>query len=88
MRDILNFFLIFMLVPGILGVIFARNRGRNVFGWGALSALFPFALVILYFNKPLREIKGGFKLCSGCGNYISWSAPTCKYCTLAHPPRS
>ncbi|HEY6837672.1 MAG TPA: hypothetical protein VI389_02910 [Geobacteraceae bacterium] len=79
------FIIIVMLVPCIIGGVFAYHRGRSVIGWGVLSALFPIFLLVIYFNKPLREVRGGFKRCSACGEFIKWKSATCKYCGTAQP---
>jgi hypothetical protein len=75
-----------MAVPCAIGGLLARNRGRNIIGWGILSAIFPIFLMVLYFNKPLREVPGGFKRCTACREYIKWRAMACKYCSTEQPP--
>lgn len=83
--------LLVMLVPAAGGVILARNRGRNILVWGALCAIFPIFLMVIYFEKPLREVEGGFKRCPACKEFIPWKAAECKYCTAPpaiRPPSS
>lgn len=82
------FILIVMLTPCIIGAFFAYQRGRNIIGWGVLSALFPIFLLVIYFHKPLREVRGGFKHCSSCGEFIKWKAVSCKYCGTEQLPKS
>ena len=77
--------LLIMTLPAVLGAILARNRGRNVLFWAVLSALFPIFLMVVYFEKPLREVPGGFKHCISCGQFIKWKAGICKYCNAAQP---
>ena len=80
------FVIIVMVVPCAIGGLLARNRGRNIIGWGILCAIFPIFLMILYFNKPLREVSGGFKRCTSCGEFIKWRLTVCKYCSTEQPP--
>ena len=56
-----------LLIPiafALVGATLARNRGRNIVGWGVLSAIFPIFLMVVYFEKPLREVPGGFRRCA------------------------
>lgn len=69
-----------MMVPGVIGGVLAYKRGRSVIGWCAICALFPVFLLVIWFNKPLKEVPGGFRLCPGCREYIKWKDATCKYC--------
>ena len=74
-----------MLVPALLGGMLARNRGRNIGVWALLSALFPIFLMVVYFEKPLREVPGGFKRCPSCEEFNPWKAALCKYCSAEFP---
>ncbi len=76
---------LFFGTPGIIGAIFARNRGRLIIGWGLLCAVFPFFLFVLYFNKPLREVPGQFRLCQACQQFIPWKDASCFYCKAPQP---
>ncbi|HEX8960718.1 MAG TPA: hypothetical protein VF775_04025 [Geobacteraceae bacterium] len=73
------------LLPALGAAILAHHRGRNIVGWAIVSALFPIFLLVIYFEKPLREVPGGFKRCSSCDEFIPWKADTCKYCSTAQP---
>jgi hypothetical protein len=75
--------LLFVVPPAIAGGWLARNRGRNIPLWAALSAIFPIFLMVIYFEKPLREVPGGFRRCPGCGEFVPWKSASCKYCK--HP---
>jgi hypothetical protein len=72
--------LLIMAVPGTIGGILAYYRGRSVIGWCILAALFPVFILVIYFNKPLKEVPGGFRCCPGCREYVKWKDAACKYC--------
>ena len=74
------FILLIMLPPALGGAYLAHNRGRNKVVWAALCAIFPIFLMVIFFEKPLREVPGGFKRCTGCGQYVKWKVSVCKYC--------
>jgi hypothetical protein len=44
--------------------------------------------MVIYFEKPLREVPGGFKRCPSCGEFNKWAAAACKYCAAAFPSPS
>lgn len=73
-------FLVLFVVPGILGGILAANRGRNVVGWAIICAIFPIFLLVIYFNKPIRDVEGKFRKCRSCGEFVKWGDASCKYC--------
>jgi hypothetical protein len=75
-----------ILLQAAAGGRLARNRGRNTLWWSLLSALFPIFIMIIYFEKPLKEVPGGFKNCPTCREFISWQATNCKYCAAQLPP--
>jgi hypothetical protein len=77
--------MLIMVPPALVGAMFARNRGRNILVWALLSALFPIFLMVIYFQKPLRDVPGGFKRCASCGEFIKWKAAVCKYCSSPQP---
>jgi hypothetical protein len=77
-----------MLVPAVFGGMLARNRGRSILLWALLAAIFPIFLMVIYFEKPLREVPGGFKRCTSCGEFNKWAAAACKYCAAGFTPPS
>jgi hypothetical protein len=81
-------FALLIMVQAVAGGWLARNRGRNMLLWGALSSLFPIFIMIIYFEKPLREVPGGFRRCPACGEFITWQSGHCKYCAapVSSPP--
>ena len=79
------FALIIMAIPGAVGGWLAANRGRNIIGWCILCAIFPVFLMVIYFNKPVKEVPGKFKRCRSCNEWIKWGDPVCKYCNASQP---
>ena len=77
--------LLITIPPALVGAKLAHNRGRTIVGWALLSAIFPIFLMVIYFEKPLREVPGGFRRCASCGEYIKWKAAVCKYCSAGQP---
>ena len=81
------FLVAIMLVPCVIGTFLAYHRGRSIVGWGVICALFPVFLLVIYFHKPLREVRGGFKRCGACREFIKWGEKVCRYCAAPQPPR-
>ena len=81
MNEIIFLLLVFAL-PAAIGFKMALSRGKNLLLWGLLC-VFPFFIIVLYFDKPKHEITGHFRLCVQCGEIIRWKAPICKYCGCA-----
>ena len=77
--------LLITIPPALIGAKLAHNRGRTIVGWAILCAIFPIFLMVIYFEKPRREVPGGFRRCASCGEYIKWKAAVCKYCTADQP---
>lgn len=79
-KPIYLLFLLVIIIPGVAGGILAANRGRKFVGWSILCAIFPIFLLVIYFEKPKREVEGKFRKCRSCGEFIKWREPACKYC--------
>jgi hypothetical protein len=78
------------LVPitfGIIGGVMAANRGRSFVLWAVLSLIFPVFILVIWFEKPIREVEGKFKRCSACGEWLKWQEPVCRYCRAEQLPR-
>ena len=78
------FIVLFFGIPGVLGAYMARTRGKNPLVWGLVSAPFPFAVFILWYQKPKKEVPGYFRHCNHCGEVYPWKNTHCKYCNT--PP--
>lgn len=77
------------LVPvafGIVGGVMAANRGRSVVLWGILSMVFPICLLIVWYEKPVKEVPGKFRRCTVCGQWLRWREPVCRYCQAPQHP--
>jgi hypothetical protein len=75
--------LLVYLVPivfAVTGGVMAANRGRNFLFWGVCSAFFPICIMIVWFEKPIKELKGHFRKCCSCGEWIKWKEISCRYC--------
>jgi len=83
MADIFSPVLFIYLVPvafGATGGVMAYNRGRNPVFWGLCSAAFPICIMIVWFEKPKKEVKGHFRRCCSCSEWIKWKESPCRYC--------
>lgn len=72
--------ILLFVVPAIAGGWLAYGRGRNPLLWGTLCCFFPFFLMAIWFQKPLKEVPGHFRRCQGCGDFIRWQLSGCPYC--------
>ena len=83
MADIFSPIILLYLVPAAFaatGGVMAHNRGRNPVLWGLCSAVFPICIMIVWFEKPKKEVKGHFRRCSSCCEWIKWAEDPCRYC--------
>jgi len=72
--------LVVVIIPAIVGGRLASLRGRNPLLWGTACGIFPIFLLVSWFNKPIKEVPGGFRICPGCKEWIRWKDPSCRYC--------
>lgn len=68
-----------MAVPAIAGGWLSYGRGMLWPLWGILCGIFPVFLMVVWFTKPKKEVKGFFRRCTECGEWIKWRE-TCRYC--------
>ena len=84
MIDLFSPAVLLIIVPALfagIGGYFAYARGKNPVLWGVLSAVFPVCVLIVWFEKPKKEVKGHFRKCGGCGEWIKWEESPCRYCS-------
>lgn len=74
------FLTIFFGLPGIAGVVLARRRDKNPFVWGIAAAVFPFCVLILWFQRPDHTVPGAFRKCAACGYVYPWKYQVCRSC--------
>ncbi|MBI1919841.1 MAG: hypothetical protein HYS23_02045 [Geobacter sp.] len=81
-------YFIFLVIAtfGVAGGVLAYKRGRSIVLWCLLSMIFPIFLLVIWFQKPIKEVPGGFRQCAGCKEWIGWDAAVCKYCNASQPP--
>lgn len=83
MADIISPAVLLYLVPtafAVTGGIIANSRGRNPLLWGIGSAIFPICIMIVWFEKPKKEVEGHFRKCCRCSEWIKWKESPCRYC--------
>jgi hypothetical protein len=74
------YLVLIMSVPAAVGGWLAYGRGRNILLWGILCALFPAFVLMIWFQKPCKEVRGYFRRCGECGEWIKWHEEPCRYC--------
>ncbi|GBD98620.1 hypothetical protein BMS3Abin07_00644 [bacterium BMS3Abin07] len=76
--------LIISLIAGMVAIIVANKKGRNVLVWFLVSFLFPLSVVILFFMPPLVT-QGKTKRCPDCGAIMSEGVDVCRSCNHEMP---
>lgn len=71
---------LFFGLPALGGAWLAKGRARNPLVWGVVSGLFPFVLLVLWYQKPDCEVPGHFRKCAACGAVYPWKQDACRYC--------
>jgi len=77
-----------MAVPALIGGWLAYGRGMNWLLWGILSGLFPVFILAVWFTRPRKEVKGFFRRCGVCGEWIKWREEPCRYCAYQAAQKS
>ncbi len=67
-------------IPGTIGAVLAKNKGRNAFGWFVLCALLWFPIIVVVFLPPIKEVPGKYRECPACKEFVKWNATVCKHC--------
>jgi hypothetical protein len=80
--------LIIWVIPGTIGAILAKNKGRNAVGWFFLSAIFWFPIIIVIFLPPVKEVPGKYRECPSCREIVKWNAIICKHCKSELAPKA
>lgn len=75
---------VFFGLPGLGAAWLARGRDKNPLLWGIAAAIFPFLLLVLWFQKPDYQVPGYFRKCQSCGATYPWKLSACKYCHTPH----
>jgi hypothetical protein len=83
---IITFLIIFWVVPGIIGALLAKNKGRNPVGWFFLSAFLWIPIFVVILLPPAREVPGKYRECPSCKEFVKWRATICKHCGKELPP--
>jgi len=89
LADIFSPAALLVLVPLVFAIIGGRiaySRGRNPVIWGLFAAIFPICIMIVWFEKPRKEVKGHFRRCHSCGEWIKWLENPCRYCRTEQSP--
>jgi hypothetical protein len=72
--------LVIWVLPGTIGAILAKNKGRSGFLWFVICALFWLPIFIVMFLPPVKEVPGKFRECPSCREFVKWNAIICKHC--------
>lgn len=67
-------------IPGTIGALLAKNKGRSTVGWFFLSAFFWIPIVIVLLLPPVKEVSGKYRECPSCKEFVKWRATLCKHC--------
>ncbi len=76
----IGFYLVFFVLPGVIGAWIAWTKGRNPLLWLVVNGLFPPTLVVTIFQGPVRPVSGHYRQCPSCKEYSKWRETVCKYC--------
>ena len=74
-------YVLLIVVAGIVGAAFAKQKGRSQILWFFLCATVPLLVIAILF-LPSVVAKGITKKCSYCAEVIKEIATVCKYCGM------
>ncbi len=81
-------FLIIWGIPGTIGALIAKNKGRDAVGWFILSAFFWLPIFIVILLPPAKEVPGKLRECPSCKEFVKWNAIICKHCKSELTPKA
>jgi|GEM_PF-452479 hypothetical protein len=67
-------------IPGTIGALIAKSKGRSAAGWFFLSGFFWLPIIVIALLPPIKEIPGKYRECPSCKEIIKWKATICRYC--------
>ena len=68
------------LVPGVVGGVVAKNKGRGFLFWGLICFVLPPLLILIFWLHPAGQVEGRIRKCPRCRGYLAWSATQCWHC--------
>ncbi len=75
------YLILVMAVPALIGGRMAFGRGLLWPVWGIACGIFPVIILVIWLKKPVKEVKGFFRRCPDCGEWIKWREEPCRHCT-------
>ena len=79
--------LVILVIPGTIGAVLAKNKGRSIIGWFILSAIFYLPILIVLLLPPIKEVPGKYRECPLCKEFVKWNALLCKHCKTELTPK-
>ncbi len=73
-------------IPGTIGALLAKSKGRSAVGWFFLSAFFWLPIVVVILLPAVKEVSGKYRECPSCKEFVKWRAAICKHCGTALSP--
>lgn len=78
--------LIIWVIPGTIGALLAKRKARSMSGWFFLCAFFQPAIIVIAFLSPKKEVRGKYRECPSCKEFVRWKATICKHCRTQLSP--
>jgi len=73
-------------IPGTIGALLAKSKGRSAVGWFFLSAFFWLPIIVVILLPPVKEISGKYRECPSCKEFVKWRAVICRHCGTTLSP--
>ena len=80
--------LIILGIPGTIGALLAKSKGRSAVGWFFLSAIFCLSILVVILLPPIKEVPGKYRECPSCKEIVKWNAIICKHCKTELAPKA